>query len=1164
MPLGIGLLNCYNRSGPLMEAINQLSSNSDDWVLGLTEPSLRRSDELITNCSLIFQSTSYGKAAILTTSPQWELLWCPDDTDLIVIRRTDGIRDLIVSCVYISPTRDLKTTRIKEIARKYHEFFRKHPTSHHILMGDFNARHPLWSFKQQNEMGNIIGNCLLHLRMESAIQPNERSWTRWDTIHDSYSWIDAVMITTKLRKYIKERRILDIHGSDHRMIRIIISESWTEKRINYPKLNKYAKECDLSFLNILPSTSKEADDGLIRLTEQLQMAQSVSTGLIRPRNTFRPPARLTKISRQATRRAKKFLINRKTSPSRIPSLARICINSIDMYNIKKIPQIIKRIRTTAKRKMLIDIERRKGPWTMIKRVIGKYSVKTMKQYMNHKYSRRDIPSPSNEFIKSYRHPLITISPNRTLEVVLDSVNKIHNNEMDKIIKAVTAKQCAFDTNSSCVPLKYFLKHHQQKIVRYICYCLSCNHIPTFIKKAKTKLIPKSDPNKCRPLSILHPLYRLIDAVIYHILESQINHSFLQFQFAFIKSRSPIDLHLKLKDIYQTLLKDNLPLIIISIDLTDAFEQISFSAIRCGLKNMRIGEQLIRIIINHIINRQSFINSFQGRIWKTHQSGTPQGGFLSPLLFIIGLSNLWHLNDYPFRILAYADDIYIIAQTENTSNPWFDVNKRLYELNSLLSAMNLAPNTDKSKFCLVHSPGQELKKTKITIMLGNKPITQQNSINVLGIEIKPGENNCERLTNSKNTASDKISELQSAIIPLAPRIQGMRLKHGKIMLEALFMGLMNYYCQLQRIWQSYDSFLQQCEECMEKCGHIIKTIWGLKLTFSNIMAYYIVFHTHLAVRMENLLVKYITRKESISKYEINCLDRHVFDPYGIRILEMNYTPTPRYIRTTTSPHQIHTLALLNYHIKRIKFDLWIKVNFAGSNEKQESQMFRYWCHGNSYLDILVNCITRFIATSTLFRECNEITIEASKILIIRLRSLKMTSQLSQLFTCTKLNLQSAPRPYNMVKITDRDLITIPRDVLRFSPQYWQLFDIYSHLYEAQKHENNIILSSLHFSRFNAFKDLDKIWRLDLINICLLGGAWHKYDQVKNCPSCGHDISTRQLLFGCCAHFENGSVKGRQIDVQNIVMLTSNITFLRGVFTHFRRNLKNIPTFSPTTP
>lgn len=1145
----------------MMEAINLLSSDGNDWVLGVTEPGVIETDDFLVDYNQFFQSTRSGKAAIFTTSTQWELLWAPDDADLIVIRRTDIKRDLIVSCVYISPTNDIKTTKVKEITKRYHDFFRQHPSSHHILMGDFNARHPLWSFQQQNEMGNVIGNCLLHLRMESVIQPNSQNWTRWDTIHNSYSWIDAIMITTKLRKFICKREVLDINGSDHRMIKATISETWIEKRLSYSRMDRIAKNRDLSFLDVLPSTSKEADDCLTRLVDELSMTQRSSITTYEPRKKSRPPIKLTKIARQGARRVKNFAMNRKTFPQEIPSLARMCVNRIDIYNIHNISRIIKKIKTRASQKMMADIERRKGPWAIIKKGVGKHSVKAICQYTNNSYQYKNQSSPSEDLIRAYKHSSITISPKRTLEVYFDIENCLNEAQTNTLIKKATAKMCAFDTNLSCIPLRYLLKHHQRSIIRFICYCISCNHIPAFIKKAKTRLIPKSDPTKYRPLSILHPLYRLIDAIIFYVLKDKINPSLLQFQYAFTENRAPIDLHLQLKNIYQSLLKDGLPIVIISIDLSDAFEQISFSAIRCGLKNMGVDETLIKIIINHIINRQSFINTIKGKSWKTNQSGTPQGGFLSPLLFIIGLSSLWCLNNYSFRILAYADDIYIIAQTENMMNPWFDVNQRLYELNSLLSAMNLAPNATKSKFCLMYSPEETSKRGNIKLMLGNKAIAQQRSINILGVELKPEKENHGIVTVANNTASDKTSKLRTMIIPLASRIQGLKLRHSKILLEALFMGSMNYYCPLQRIWSSYDTFQQQCQESMEKCGSIVKIIWGLKLNFSNIMAYYIVFQTHLAVQIEKLLFTYILREKSSSIDTIHCVEKSSFDPYGIRITETLYSPIvfPRsdYKKYGQSPRNL----TLKWNTKRIKFDIWVKLELNESNNILESKVYRFWCPDNYHLDLIDNCIFQFVYGSTSIRRQIELSIETNKSLQLCLTSPTKKSRTSTLAKELKLNLSFTHKSGNFLEISNNDLKTIPRDVIKFSTRYWRLFDIYSHLSEAETHESNIIQSCLHFSKFEAFRNLDKIWRFDLHNICLLSGTWRQSDLLNNCPMCNSEISTRTLLFGCCSWFKNGSVKQTPIGVQNIVKLSSNIILLRGVFTHFRSNLKKVPT-TPT--
>lgn len=1157
MPLGVGLLNCYMRPTSVMEAIIHLDSFGGDWVMGLTEPNFKDICDDIAIHFTLFQSRCNGKAAIICNSPEWELLWAPVDADIVIIRKRALKLDLIVACLYISQTRDIITKRVKNIIKAYHDFHRKFPSAFHIVMGDFNARHPMWSFKQRNPVGDIIGNAMLHLRMESAFAPNELNWTHLSSTQGSCSWIDAILLSTKLRKFIKNRKIMDIDASDHRMLYFCITKDWSTNRINTLKLNKLAKGYDVNFLQTPAASSKEADLAINRLSNILTELHSKSMSTSVAHNHPMLPTRLSKMLRKATRREKKFSITKNLHPERTTSLSRLCIHTIDCFNVSRIPKIFRKIRKRHNNKKLRAIEKKRGPWFIINKMLGRNLTKSTVSSIHHVFTNpNDIACPT-DLRRSFSDQCLTSSPNRPLEVIFDILKTLQPKDIKELTKATAAKPCYFDTHLSNVPLKAMLKYHGDIIIKYIGNMIACGHVPIAIKKAKLKLIPKKDPSKFRPLSILHPLYRLIDAILLWTILKVMDTKLLQFQFAFIKKSGAIDLHLELKSIYLAMKSNDLPIGIIAIDLTDAFERISFSAIRLGLKNMGIDENLIKIIIGHIINRQTYLDSIEGRSWKTHQSGAPQGGFLSPLLFIIGLSCIWHLNEFSFRIIAYADDIFIIVQIDNLDNPWGSINSKLETLTKILTAMNLHSNPTKSKVCIIHRP-ELTKDCPIDIQINGTQINSVQTIDILGVHIGPLGHKYSKP--KVNDAKSRILELRDTITPFASRIQSLPLHLSKTLIQAIIGGVTSFVCPIQRIWSKYDDFYSKCSETMDSIGQIVKLVRGMKLALSNHMAFYIVFRTHLAVKMEKLLFTYIRNIHTDKPRNARVIDMHNFDPYGILIIKNNIHDIPYTTLMKLEDTPLESLPTINYYKRKIGFDLWYEFNLSTNSTIVTTEKFRYWSYSSSFLDCLEDALSRFIEKCGPLTLTRNLSLSCENALSRRITSPHLQSRLTTMMKSRKYNFVFKPYRNMKFHLTPNDWQTIPRTVLEFSLQYWQLFNFYTNLSEAENHERNIILSSLLFSQFNAFANWKTIWRFDLYNLCNIAGAWRQSGQSLTCPNCKLGVSTRILIFGCCGFYKEGSVGNMKIDLENIVTLTSEIKLLRGVLFHFRENLRKVPVIS----
>lgn len=1063
-----------------------------------------------------------------------------------------GVRqnlDIFITCVYVSLTHDLQERKvIRDILRTYHDFLRNHRTSHHILVGDLNSRHELWSFEKADSCGRIIANSLLHLRMISAIPPTEKSWTRMDPTTGRQSWIDAFLTTPKLHQKITKSYISESSFSDHRMINVLFSDLSPRKRLNMKELNILAKGVDLGFMKNLPDNSKQADESFSKLESIMIDITKASFDLPTRSDIFVYPQNLSRTLRKCTRRHEKFQITRIRFPYQIPKLARLCLDEIDRFNIKKIPKIFKSIRFRRERKKLKCIIERKGEWAVINRLLGKEFKRESPDIGN------TVPPCSSqldvtleEVSKKHTNKVINLSPDRALKVIFDFSGSMNESlEAQSLVKSTVSKSCCYDNFLSCRSLNAIMKYHGRILFNYIAFCVASGYTPQLIKKSRIQLIPKKDPGKFRPLSILHPLYRAFDAIVFWVLSRNIDPKLLEYQFGFLKKCNAIDFHHCLKLQIDLLLRDNLPFVIISIDLSDAFEKISFEAIKCGLKKHGICEELIRIVIGHIINRQSFILEADKKKWYTHTSGAPQGGFLSPLAFIIGLSIIWDLATYGFRIMAYADDIIILAQPDSMQS-WKSMHERLIKLENLLRAMNLTINASKSKVIAANCD------KKITIKIGETELPTSEYLDILGVKLK-FDHQRKRMIN-KLKLMEKLDGISRKFTAFSTKIRSLSPLRAHLVITSTIKGVLMYFGCLIRLWVDYNTFHEECKKAMNKVGGIIKTAMGFKLGMNHITIFYVFFREHLAILIERILNQHLNSNEKLKAKPKLLIDTPYFDPYGINIIPLGRTSVNFKKVNITRLVCDFTQPTISYQRCQIKFDHWIRTMVSIDDEIVSTKVFCFWTHSSSYLDCLEEAIYQTIVTCKHAYMSQVVAIKADNGLRKRLINCKNRSRFSDLLSAKKFKIALEVRSNRkFFRPSERDMKTIPRICVEGSKQYWEIMNIYDHLKEAELYSSNIIFSSLLFSRFRIFKNWQKVMRVDFYSLALLLGLWRNNDYMRACPKCGEEINTRKILFGCCTFIPRLKCKATVVTEKNIVRILSTLMTFRILAANFRANLE----------
>lgn len=214
--------------------------------------------------------------------------------------------------------------------------------------------------------------------------------------------------------------------------------------------------------------------------------------------------------------------------------------------------------------------------------------------------------------------------------------------------------------------KNFITPHLTQIFRN---CLSRGYVPNKWKEVRVTFIPKAGktthaaPKDFRPISLssflLKTLERLLDVYIRSFLNSS---NLCDTQHAYLKGKS---VETALHEVVGTVEKSlNIKEYTLAafLDLEGAFNNVKIESIKSALVDFNIHGGVTRWITNMLGSRVINSNLGLSNIRKTATRGTPQGGVISPLLWVLVVNNILHkLKRKGITAIAYADDIVILVR-----------------------------------------------------------------------------------------------------------------------------------------------------------------------------------------------------------------------------------------------------------------------------------------------------------------------------------------------------------------------------------------------------------------------------------------------------------------------------------------------------------------------
>jgi hypothetical protein len=168
-----------------------------------------------------------------------------------------------------------------------------------------------------------------------------------------------------------------------------------------------------------------------------------------------------------------------------------------------------------------------------------------------------------------------------------------------------------------------------------------------LNSAFITLIPKKDNvdqvKDFRPISLVHSFAKLITKILASRLASWLNDLVSPNQNAFIKGRFIQDNFMLVQQTAKLLHQQRHPCLMIKLDITKAFDSVSWPFLIEVMQNLGFG-QIGRDIISGLLLTSStrvLVNGHPGSI-ISHRRGLRQGDRLSPMLFVLVMDVLGQL------------------------------------------------------------------------------------------------------------------------------------------------------------------------------------------------------------------------------------------------------------------------------------------------------------------------------------------------------------------------------------------------------------------------------------------------------------------------------------------------------------------------------------------
>ena len=246
---------------------------------------------------------------------------------------------------------------------------------------------------------------------------------------------------------------------------------------------------------------------------------------------------------------------------------------------------------------------------------------------------------------------------------------------------------------------------------------------------------KQKINNYRPISVLPLLSKIFERYIYNRIVSFINkHKVLiSFQFGFQKGKSTTDALLNVIECMYEKLNNNKHALVISVDLSKAFDTVSNNILIKKLFRYGIRGWPLRWIESYLADRNQCVRiGYKFSRCRIVGAGVPQGSILGPLLFLLYVNELPDIEN-SVNFTLFADDTTIVCSNSCYSELITKANTLLSKLHDWTVNNRLSFNTNKTT-CLLVTNRRHNVETPSVVNVNRHQVPYDDCMKFLGVNV----------------------------------------------------------------------------------------------------------------------------------------------------------------------------------------------------------------------------------------------------------------------------------------------------------------------------------------------------------------------------------------------------------------------------------------------
>lgn len=311
-------------------------------------------------------------------------------------------------------------------------------------------------------------------------------------------------------------------------------------------------------------------------------------------------------------------------------------------------------------------------------------------------------------------------------------------------------------------LKAMVKFRPDRFAALFNGVLTRGFIPQKWKRARTILLRKegkdpSTPSAYRPICILDAAAKMFEYVIRARLYGELGEKpFNKHQFGFTKGTSTVHAMEEVRKEAIEASKKNRFAAMIALDVKNAFNSLSWTAIHREIANRNISEYLARILKDYFRNRTVKYDTPEDTICMNMKKGVPQGSVLGPFLWNLVYDGLLRRPTPPMcKKIAFADDIAIIAQAATVNRLKIRAEEIVEDTRNWMASAGLVLAESKTEIIRLNGKG---RKGELTFKIGEVDINPTTEVKYLGLMFDSKKNFRRQTEMTTNKAIKTMSAL----------------------------------------------------------------------------------------------------------------------------------------------------------------------------------------------------------------------------------------------------------------------------------------------------------------------------------------------------------------------------------------------------------------------